>query len=234
MDEVKINLTQARPWFKKTWFIILVLFLILWFGLPKVLDLFIKENNINQAAVNQPIVTQVYTADDPARGLIDAPVVIVEFTDFQCPYSREAESIIKQLLQRYPEVVRFQVRDFPLSSLNPQAVAAAQAANCASAQGKYWQYHDALFANQDKLSPDLYTTLAQNLSLNLVTFNQCLNSPSVLYEINQDLKDGGNAGATGTPTWFVNGYKFEGVISLADWQKLITVAVKQKFDQTTK
>ncbi len=232
------NFHSTKPWFKKPWFIILVLFLILLFGLPSILNLFIKESPNpkfsvlpGQEKVNQSATAKVDTEDDPSLGWVEAPVVIVEFADFECPYCREAESGIKQVLQQYPEVVRFQVRDFPISSLHPQAFSAARAANCAKIQGKYWQYHDALFKNQDQLSDSLYLSLASSLALDVNLFKTCLESQTILYEIQEDLKAGIAAGVTGTPTWFVNDYRFEGVISFADWQKIITAALKQKFSQ---
>ena len=96
---------------------------------------------------------------------------------------------------------------------------------------KFWEYHDLLFGSQEKLSEALYDELAKNLKLDLTAFETCRNNKSGLMEMKDDLEAGFRAGVRGTPTWFVNGRKIEGVISKNDWQKIIQAAIKERFSK---
>ncbi len=232
------QMPTKKVWYRQPWFIALGVLAVIWFGLPLVLNLFMPPLNINQSPSSKldlpeakVPVTQLQTTDDPLKGSPVAPIVIVEFGDFQCPFCRESAPIIKQLLAQYPEAIKLIYRDFPVSSSHPQAIAAAEAANCAHQQGSFWSYHDALFASQDSLGPDLYKTLAQSLRLDMTKFNNCLDKHLTLAEIQKDYAMGAAAGVTGTPTWFVNNYKLEGAITLDSWQKLIDYLIKATFTQ---
>jgi protein-disulfide isomerase len=147
---------------------------------------------------------QVSVDDDPAKGPTDAPVVIVEFSDFQCPFCGRAEATVKQVLDTYKDKVRFVYRDFPLG-MHPYAPKASEAAQCANEQGKFWEYHDALYADQSKLSvPDLEAT-AGSLGLNADQFKSCLDSGKFAAEVNSDMADAQKAGVNSTPYFFING-----------------------------
>ncbi len=108
-------------------------------------------------------------------------------------------------------------------------IAAAEAARCANQQGKFWEYHDQLFEQQDNLGASLYTALAQSLKLDMDKFNSCLNGHLTLAKVKKDYEDGLAAGVIGTPTFFVNGYPLSGALPLAVWDQIITAALKDKF-----
>ncbi len=150
--------------------------------------------------MNQP---KVEVAVDPSRlrGEPDAPVTIVEFADFQCPYCRSVEPVLAQLRDEYQGKVRFAFRDFPLRSIHLQAQAAAEASRCAGEQGEFWEYHDLLFANQSRLGPDTYRELAGSAGLNTEQFAVCLTSGKFRDQIESDLQSGAVAGVSGTPAF---------------------------------
>jgi len=142
--------------------------------------------------------------DDPSMGPADAPVVIVEFSDYQCPYCSRAEPVVKQVLEKYKGKVKFVYRDYPLS-FHPFAAKAAEASQCANDQGKFWEFHDALYADQSKLSvPDMEAT-AGRLGMNAETFKSCLDSGKHATEVSKDVADATKAGVNSTPSFFING-----------------------------
>ncbi|MDZ4229590.1 MAG: DsbA family protein, partial [Candidatus Veblenbacteria bacterium] len=159
--------------------------------------------------------------------------VIVEFGDFQCPFCREAAPIMKEVLRRYPEAVRLIYRDFPVASIHTQAVAAAEAANCAARQkaDSFWKFHDALYENQDQLGAEFYLALAGSLGLDRDKFQSCLEQHLTLAEIHDDYTSGLEAGVQGTPTWFINGHKAEGALSLELWDQVIVSVLKNEFSR---
>ncbi|MFA4873300.1 MAG: thioredoxin domain-containing protein [Patescibacteria group bacterium] len=168
----------------------------------------------------------VWTSDDPVRGNIKAQVSIVEFSDFECPYCREEYPIIKQLLDTYGAQVRFQYRDFPISEPHPNAQSAAEAAECASAQGKFWEYHNILFEHQDSLTREDLGRYAREVGLNLKLFNQCLDGRSKTNEVIADFNDGRALGVGGTPTFFINGAKYAGVFTYEELKGIVEELLK--------
>jgi len=178
--------------------------------------------DVNQPAAPQPtvqptpartIISSVSLDDDPFKGNPDAPVTIVEFSDFQCPFcSRFYQQTLPQLEEEYISTgkVKFVYRDFPLESIHPNAIPAHIAAECADEQEMFWEYHDVLFdkvAEWQRLGPaDLnnqFTKFATNLGLEGASFESCLSSPEMAEEVNKDLADAASYGATGTPTFFI-------------------------------
>ena len=158
--------------------------------------------------------------DDPSRGAPSAPITIVEFSDFQCPFCTRAEDTIDQVLAQYGDRVRLVFRDFPLS-IHPLAEGAAIAADCAREQGKYWEMNRALYANQSKLSaPDLAATAA-TLGLDVERFNACMASPESRAEVAKDTADGQALGISGTPTFFINGVMIVGARELEVFTRTI-------------
>ncbi len=235
---------SGRPWWKRAWLWVVVVFLAVWFGLPLVLQPFMKQGQVttgtNQltkfsGSTNTPANTtyDVITPSSPTLGPVTAPVTIVEFGDFQCPFCRAAEPILKQVLAKYPEAVRLMYRNLPLnlldSSLHPEATNAAEAAACAAVQGKFWPYHDQLYQNQDALGESIYTSLATSLALDLVEFNRCRQNHLTLNTIQADAQAAVAAGAQGTPTFYVNGHRIAGVVPLDLWDKIIAAALREKF-----
>lgn len=172
---------------------------------------------------------QVSADDDPSWGNADAPVTIIEFSDFQCPYCRVFyQTTLVTLLERYPKQVRFVYRDFPLASIHPQATLAAEASQCAHAQGRFWEFHNAVFANIDRLGPDLYQSLAISMGLDKERFAACVNSREFSAEVEKDFNDARALGVTGTPTFFINGIPLVGAQPLEAFAPIIEQELSQK------
>jgi len=147
--------------------------------------------------------------DDPWKGTEGAPVTIVEFADYQCPACAQAELNVEQLLSEYEGQILFVLRDFPLEG-HPHALKAAEAANCAGDQGKYWQMHDLLFDNQNFLDENNLRSYAASLGLEAQQFTTCLEEGKYTDEVLHDLEQGIEYQVNGTPTFFVNGYRVLG------------------------
>jgi protein-disulfide isomerase len=144
--------------------------------------------------------------DDPFVGPVDAPVTIVEFSDYQCPYCiRWHESVYSRLLADYEGKIRFVYRDLPLTSIHPEAQGAAEAANCAGEQNAYWQYHDALFGAAYGLSPQAYSLYAADLGLDMPAFDACVAERRYQNEVAADAEAARSLGANSTPTFYING-----------------------------
>ena len=154
---------------------------------------------------------KVQVAYDPARlrGSPKAPVMIVEFSDYQCPYCHSVEPTLKELLAKYGDKVSLAYRDFPLSPMHPQAELAAEASRCALEQGKFWEYHDQLFSASN-LDKDALIGYARNLKLDDKQFGSCLTSEKYKAEIDKDVQEGRKAGVSGTPGFFINGVELSG------------------------
>jgi len=144
---------------------------------------------------------------NPPRGNIDSDIIVIEFSDFQCPACKGAEPIIKEILEDYDVV--FYYRNFPLP-MHKDSFIAAEAAECANEQNRFWEYHDVLFENQDKLDKGNLKLYAQELGLNAEQFNDCLDSEKYKPEITKDIRDGKASNVRGTPTFFVNEKKVVG------------------------
>jgi len=161
--------------------------------------------------------------DDPFIGSENAPVVIVSFEDYQCPFCKRAfDQTFPSLKKDYINTgkVKYVYRDFPLS-FHPYAQKAAEAAECAGDQEKYWEYHDLIFTNQAQLSDTIYSTWAQQLGLNVNTFDSCLSSGKYAQEVQKDFADGQKYGVSGTPTFFINGNKLVGAQPYSAFKSLI-------------
>lgn len=144
--------------------------------------------------------------DDPFWGPVDAPVTIIEFSDFQCPYcGRFQQETYPRLQEMYGDRIRFVYRDFPILQLHPNAAISAQAANCANEQGNYWEYHNLLLTNQDQSTRSDLVRFATQLELDMNAFNECFDSGRYEQEVNDDVREGSAYGVQGTPTFFING-----------------------------
>lgn len=153
----------------------------------------------------QPSEIVVSIDDDPIKGDPDAPVTIVEFSDYQCPFcKRSNDNVLSKIQEEYIDKgkVRLVFRDYPLA-FHKQAVPAAIAANCAGEQGKYWEVHDFLFANPDKLNPQAVAAASDQLGLDKAKFEACAGDKSKEDEITADFKEGQEYGVTGTPSYFI-------------------------------
>lgn len=159
-------------------------------------------------------VRQRVDASGPARGPATAPVTIVEFADFQCPYCGRMAPVLQQLLAKYPQQVRLVYREFPLDDIHPHAMHAAVSGVCAAEQGKFWELHDALFANQAALGDGEVMKTAEQVGVKLQPFATCLLSAKPYEAVRADVKAGEQAGVTGTPGIFVNGRFYDGYMPL--------------------
>jgi protein-disulfide isomerase len=146
----------------------------------------------------------IAAGDAPSFGPVDAKVTVVVFSDFQCPYCAKAAEAVSHLKAHYADKVRLVFRQFPLS-FHKQAKLAAEAALVAQASGKFWEYHDQLFKNQDKLELDALSSYAQNVGLEPVSFREKLEEHAYVDRIQTDLQLGERVNVQGTPTLFING-----------------------------
>jgi protein-disulfide isomerase len=159
---------------------------------------------------------------DPARlrGDPDAPVTIVEFSDFQCPYCQVAQATVREVMEKYKGKVRLGYRDLPLRQIHQQAQQAAEASRCAAEQGKFWEYHDLLFSGQ-QLDASSLTAHASKVGLDVERFEGCVKSEKYKPMVENDLQMGMKAGVTGTPAFFVNGQLLSGNQPLGAFEKII-------------
>jgi protein-disulfide isomerase len=183
------------------------------------------------APPGDPVRTSV--TDAPVLGQSDAPVTLVEFSDYQCPYCRTFFlATLPSLKREYIDTgkLRYVFRDYPLDQIHPQARRAAEAARCAGDQGKYWEMHDVLFQNQRALAPSEFSEHARNLGLDAAAFDACLESAKYAARVNKDHADGTAAGVQGTPGFVlaktqagdsVEGTQIRGAQPLDVFRKLI-------------
>jgi len=168
------------------------------------------------------IVGNVSADDSPARGPAGALVTIIEFSDFQCPFSKlYFDNTLPLILSNYGNSVRYVYRYFPLTPIHPEAEKAAEAAECAREQGRFWEYHDMLFQNQNALDVVDLKEYAAKLGLDESAFDQCLDSDKYAPEVEKDIEDGKSYGVGGTPTVFINGRKVVGALPYTTFQSVI-------------
>ncbi len=169
--------------------------------------------------------TEELVDDDPSIGSDDAKVVMVEFSDFQCPFcERFFKETLPQIKENYVDTgkVKFVYRDFPLSSIHPEAQKAAESAECARDQGKFWEYHDVLFENRmdwTGVGAAKFKEYASDLGLDTSQFSECLDSDKYGDEVLADMNAGQSIGVSGTPTFFINGKRFVGA---APYENFVT------------
>ena len=158
--------------------------------------------------------------DDPALGPADAPVTMIEFSDYTCPYCRKFhEETFPALWEAYPDQLRFVYRDYPI--LSAESDAAAEAAECADEQGAFWAYHDALFRAQFGLGQDAYLVYAQILELDTARFSACVEARRYQAEVEADARDAAGWGVNGTPTFFINGIRLVGAQPFSEFALVI-------------
>ena len=150
----------------------------------------------------------------------DAKVTIIEFSDFECPFCGKVAPTVKQLKEEYSDRVRFVYKHFPLPS-HSTAPKAAEAAECAGDQGKFWEMHDKMFANQKTLFPNSLKSYAKEIGLNETAFSNCLDSGVMASRIQSDQQEGNSFGVRATPTFFINNRKIEGAQPLSEFERII-------------
>jgi protein-disulfide isomerase len=157
----------------------------------------------------------------PFKGPATAPVTIVEFSDFHCPFCQRVLPTLTQLESQYGDKVKLVFRDYPIDNLHPAARKAHEAARCAHDQGKFWAYHDLLFANAPKASPEHLKTYAQDVGLDVPAFEQCVNSGAYQAAVQRDVEEGTRVGVTGIPAFFINGRLVSGAQPLESFVRVV-------------
>ena len=169
----------------------------------------------------------VVDATGPSKGPANAPVTIVEFSDFECPFCSKAEPTVKALLAKYPDKIRLVYRDFPLP-MHPRAPKAAEAAHCAGDQGKYWEMHEKLFGQNTKLEvSDLKAAARELQGVDGAKFDRCLDSGEKASLVEKNKKAGEDAGVSGTPAFFINGRPLSGAQPLEAFTAIVDQELKK-------
>jgi protein-disulfide isomerase len=163
----------------------------------------------------------VSTQGAPVRGSDNAPVTIIEFSDFHCPYCKQVQPTLSRILSEYGDRVRLAYRDFPLDQLHPNARKAAEAARCANDQGKFWEFHDKLYAGGTDATPETLTRLAREIDMDVVAFQQCVAIGRHRPDIDRDLQEATSFGVTGTPAFFINGRLVSGAQAYEGFAQVI-------------
>lgn len=163
------------------------------------------------------------TAEDHAQGTESAEVTLVEYGDYECPYCGEAYPIVKEVQRQFGKRLRFVFRNFPLSQMHPHAEAAAEVAEFAGAQGKFWEMHDQLYENQARFGDALYLSLGEELGLSTTAMRKALKEGTFKARVRSDFTGGVRSGVNGTPTFFINGHRHD---SSFDFETLVS-AIQQ-------
>ena len=163
---------------------------------------------------------KVVIHESPTTGATDLKVVLLEFSDFQCPYCAQAHSTIKQFMAKHQDEVTLVYKHFPLTPIHPEAMAAAKASWAALQQGKFWEYQDALFSQQDKLGEPLYLATAKSLELDLEKFDRDRANADAAIE--EDIRLAETLGLSGTPFFVLNGEAFSGDVKLSDLERALS------------
>jgi len=194
---------------------------------PQLLQMMNHQALLDRLRKNEPVKiliepkrVVVDSGGHPALGAKGAPVTIVEFTDFQCPYCKATEATLKGLRDKYGDKIRLVHMDFPLP-FHSHALDAANAARCANDQGKFWEFHDSLFANQSKLAPADLKASAKTLGMNSTQFDACLDKAKYDSEIKADQAAGEKVGVDGTPAFFIDGRPLTGAQPAPKFEELI-------------
>ena len=174
-----------------------------------------------------PYRVEIATEGEPAAGPEDAPVTIVEFSDFECPYCSRVVPTLKRVQEEYGDQVRLVFKQYPLPN-HPQAQKAGEASLCAHDQGKFWELHDAMFADQQNLAPDALVAKAERLGLDVTAFRECLQSGRYAEAVQEDLREGARAGVSGTPAMFVNGRLVSGAVPYEEISRVVDEELERR------
>jgi predicted DsbA family dithiol-disulfide isomerase len=164
---------------------------------------------------------EIATAGHPSHGPANAPVTIVEFSDFECPFCKNLFPVMKLVENTYADKVRVVYRQFPLTTLHPNAQKAAEASLCAHDQQRFWEFHDAMFQDQSNLTVSALKEKAAKLKLDEAAFSSCLDSGKHVETVRKDVAEGVRLGITGTPATFINGRYLNGAVPYAEFVKII-------------
>lgn len=184
-----------------------------------------KENLSSSNLTTEDLSKFIYPTS-PILGSDKNPITILTFIDFECPFSQEAYPIFKEITERYAPILKVVFKHLPVESIHPNIMPAHLASACAEEQGKFWEYYDLLFINKKFASSDL-TNYANKLNLDEKKFKTCLDSKKYQSNIDQDLKDAADLGIRGTPTYFINTKKIEGVATTDFFEKIILEQIQK-------
>lgn len=246
---------QARGWYRKPWMIlgmVVLLFCIGWAGyfVWQVWDSvslinqgqdpsIVLQQKQYQASVAKTVANAHVTAEDlshlesgtnPTLGNPNAPVHVVEFLDYECPFCRASAPVIRSFMEKHAQDAYLVIRDFPLADIHPDAVNDALSAECVFAQmpdQRFWTYYDRLYASQDAQSTDDLRLYAQQLGVDLVRYDDCMAKQAPLPKIQQSVTDGLSVGVAGTPTFFFNGVKIQGSLDAQSLETIFQEVKKQ-------
>lgn len=225
---------QRRKWYQKSWFLFIIIFILVivaLFVLLLAINTNIKPTNNENLELDIDLTIQTperrlaEKTDRPQIGNPNAKLVIVEFSDFQCPSCQKAFPIIREITNEYADDILFIYRQYPV--INDYSIIIAQASLCANDQGKFWPMHDKLFltANNTPTNEDL-TKFAIQSGVDSEEFTNCMKSEKHKNTVLADAQDGLALGVSGTPTFFINGHKLTGVIPKENWEMLIDTLLK--------
>jgi protein-disulfide isomerase len=170
---------------------------------------------------------QPVSSIDHIYGNQDANIELVEYGDFECPHCGRAYPMIKEIKQQLGKELKFVFRNFPLTKIHPNALSAAMATEAAALQGRFWEMHDIIFEHQHSLDPDNLLLLAGRIGLDLDRFKNDIHNEQLIGKVEKDFETGIRSGVNGTPSFFINGVKYEG-----EWSdgQLLQHLKKNKFN----
>lgn len=231
MEITNYNTSVEKKWYKKWWGVCLIFLILLvvgfavWF-LSLYLDILLKlyqgdtaDADNQQESQAQYQMQDIIDVNDPAEGLDDAKLQVVEFGDFRCPVCKKNYYIIRELTFKYPEKIQIIWKDYPV--IAEDSVDFALAGECANEQGKFWAFHDKVFQMQDELTLEDFSKVAQQIGVNEQLFNACLKSQEIYSRMQSDFIKGEEVGVAGTPTFIINGYKVQGYIPMEFWEDIL-------------
>ncbi|MBW2990850.1 DsbA family protein [Candidatus Woesearchaeota archaeon] len=200
---------------------VFVLLILIGIGIfTKGFDLFEKGTNDANARIRVPL------GNDPYTGNPNGSILIIAFSEYECPFCKEAEKTMKKIREMYSDEVVYLFKDFPLTRIHANAYNAALAAECAKEQDMYWEYHDFLYEHNDQLEKQYLKEYANLLGLDTGKFDECLDTEKYKHEVDKDIETGRMAGVTGTPVFFINGIKIIGAKPEQEFVKIISQELK--------
>ena len=167
------------------------------------------------------------TPRDHIQGPQDAPLTLLEYGDFECPHCGRAHPIVKAIQQQFGDQLRFVYRHFPLAQMHPHAESAAETSEYADAHKKFWEMHDLLFENQDQLGLPLYVELAGRLGLPVERLIEALETGEFTAKVRSDFSSGVRSGVNGTPTFFINGIRYDGPVDVVSMTEALGYVLEQ-------
>lgn len=179
-----------------------------------------------KAAANASGTPALIGVNDPTTGTTSPKIIIVEFGDFGCPYSKEVAPIVRAVAKQHSADIQLVFRDFPLDDLHPGATLAALGGGCAAEQGKFWEYHDAMFASNVELGLEEILAVGEGVGIETEAFRSCIESSYYGNAVAADIADGASLGVVGTPTFFFNGEKVEGSIPFNIFNQIVNAMLQ--------